>query len=415
MQLNALKNNFLQQNFFYICIFKKIHLSIIFVFCLIVSAPTMAKLTIHGNISENFQLVEALNQFTKKDLQDPKHNLSKIHNKWLIQIVDLVKEYKNSNNNIKNIAIPHDHPVRFFSKKDAYELIRPLLKNMYNLDLSDEIINDLFQKQFLYKPNGNKRTSLVYFRKNEIKKETYNAAKKVFSIAKGNTILTLGQTPLLITEMLKGINVKAKDSEKINIINLPYSGHPDTITLHTHKDGWFNTFKNILTANRLSNYKNFLESLGFSPKKIKNKKIFILDDTSGPSLKTFLIFLCKWCEQEKVIIPDISFINMKSKDKIYYIKEGKWERADKSKPLALNIDEQTRFEIDTYYLDMNAAIVYNMLEICDNLRSIAPMHAINWNLDIKNLLIKHYPKKNALKLLRKYYLYALNHYNGNGD
>ena len=100
---------------------------------------------------------------------------------------------------------------------------------------------------------------------------------------------------------------------------------------------------------------------------------------------------------------------MKSKSKVYCINKGKWKKADTTNPLNLKINNKASYIIDTHFLNIKNIIVYNMLELCENLRSITPMHAINWNLDL-NALMKEYPTTNGKKLLRKYYYYAQGHW-----
>lgn len=374
--------------------------------CLFVSVAH-AKLQILGDLPQKPLLYQKLLDLNSKDLitgTNEKPSLGMVHNTWIKRVADSVVSYQNGT--LKNLGV--DIPVEYFSQNDARDILKPLLHNLYGIELRESTIKNLFKNTGKYKAETNYETKYNILRMERVKAETFRIANKLFDLTKGNMVVSIGHTPLLLMEMLRSVSSTAKPEYQVTTIQVPFSGRADLIATHRPKRVWSASYKNIITESGEQNYRNFLSDLGFSPSKLEGKKIYLVDDSRGPALAAFLLFLTRWYRDEGISLPDINFASMRSEESLHKWRQMRWKDNPPEDAMNLKISEDLKFKIDTTYLDMESPVLYELLEMQDNVRILPSMNAINWSLDLHKLMAE-YPRPYGKRLLDKYSLYATSH------
>ena len=341
---------------------------------------TFSQLKIVGNLYCGYQLIDLLK--TKKLYQ-----IDGLHYFWINSFINSVRN--------NHIDIEDKIILNHFSTQDINEILIPILK-INNIDFNEKDLKN-YLPNHLAPEIDNKKSDITYFVQENVKFHLYETALKVFNYTKDDILLLLGQTPSYLGSIIEQIS-KNKE-EKISIFFIPFSGRPDTILprLKTNqKWNWTqSSYKEILTKDRENFFRKLIEKKGFSPKifnKKTLKKVYILDNSEGPALASFLNILCRWYKEEKEEMPNLYFLAM---DKF-------------NKPLDLKMNDDLKFEIDTIYLNMNDEILNKKLDqILDNLRLQPPFNAYLWQDGIENF-IKQYPRPDAKKLLQIYLEYVNN-------
>ena len=382
----------------------KLYRIIVFFLILFFSGNSLAKVEIVGKLPAKPLLYNNLLKLKPEDIKsgsEEKPSLGMVHDVWLSKIAETVKEYKAGR--MENLGA--DHPIEYFNRKDAKNFLKPILKRVYNVDLDRKTINNLFPEVGKYKAETNYLSKYNVLRMNRVKEETYVIAKKLFNLTKGKTVVSIGHTPILLVEMLRAISDIAKPKDKIEIINVPFSGRADIVATHRPRRAWSSAYKNIITDAGDKNYRKFLDSLGFSPKKNKGKEIYFVDDSRGPALCAFLLFLTRWYRDERLRLPEINFASMRSEESLARWRKIRWKDNDVGDSMNLRLTSTLKFQIDTTYLDMDNHVLHELLEMQDNVRLLPSMNAINWTLDLQDLMSK-YPRAKGKRLLEKYAIFA---------
>lgn len=332
-----------------------------------------------GTFPQDYQLLTYLTTC-------PLEKLDGYHREWITQIE------KDIRNNHKSQL------VKSFDRVDACEILVPLLRFHYNFELNREKIDNLFDTVII--PQQEPITiDISKFKEELVAKELYNAAITVSSFIEGNCLLILGQTPAYLGEVVKIINeYKGSCRPQTIIISVCYSGRPDTVLTRFNKNKAWNwtesSFQEIVTTHREECFRFRMQKQGFDPKIFhKNfKKIYILDNSRGPSLASFLLLLNRWYKDLKSDLPDISFIAMDNNEQA----------------LDLRVNNNCVFKVDTFYLNMDQRILNNYFDkVGDELRLMPPFSAYCWRSYNAYNYISSYPRYKALDLIDYYKKYTV--------
>ncbi len=322
------------------------------------------------------------------------------HIKWMKYIHDFLKN--NEKSDISKVS--HDNPMSHFDTRDAKEVLAPLLKKFFNYDLNNEVINRLFKKECEYYKDDSKKSSIKYFLQDKVKLDLYNNATKAYNIIKGNTVIILGQTPAYLGIMMDEIK-KTNNDSITKIIFVPFSGRPDYIQKLKGKWNIKSSYLNLLSKNKELVFRQMLTERGFSSKNLlkSNQKIFILDNSSGPSFASFLAIICRWLYEENNTLPEITLLHASNqKDLFIQNDKNRWVNIEK---LNLKMSDNLIFNFPVIFLDMDDKILRSFDKISDNLRIVPSSNSLYWRKNYHNLF-KQYPTPEAKKLIQEYREYV---------
>jgi hypothetical protein len=243
-----------------------------------------------------------------------------------------------------------------------------------------------------------------------VKENTFEIAKKVYEIVKGNILIVLGQTPAYLGVMVEEIkNVKEK-KDFTKIFNILFSGRPNYIRKIVYEKTWETAFLDILTLDREKVFRDILEErFGLHPKKIKDK-IFILDNSTGPSIASFLAILKRWFDECNLKMPSICYLHMRDEKDLFIKNEkGKWVKPSSDRKVDLVFHENLRFDIPVIFLGMRDDVLVAFDKVYDNLRIVPSFNAINWRKRYFEEISKDHPSKEAKELILEYRDYVEEH------
>lgn len=328
--------------------------------------------------------------------------LLQVHRPWLEEVI----EYVTSNMHASKVAYPRelDHPIYSFTRKDAKDFLAPLCQNIGGISLSDEMITRLFfETPQIYKEN-HKFSSIDLFRKENVKNELYKAAQMAYEQVKGNVVFILGQTPAYLGQMMKAICTLEND-EQTKIIHVPFSGRPNFVRKPRSKSIWCTDYLNILTEERESLFRSLLEARGFSPTLMQDypRNIFVIDNSTGPSIACFLALLKNWFLDANVALGQAIYLCMADERDLTIKNEaGQWV------PVAidLSLDDTFSFDVPIQFLGMRDEIVVMFDKILDNLRIVPSFNSIHWQKEYVSQAFGSYPTPEARALLDEYEQYV---------
>jgi hypothetical protein len=324
------------------------------------------------------------------------------------QIYRFIK--KNKNKQVITFPRKHNHPIYYFDKEDAKDILAPILKEIYTFELTDRIINKIFlEKNVSVKSDSKSICPPSFFKTEEVKQHVFTIAKAAYNHSKGHTLIIFGQTPTYLGVMIKKMNERNYNQTKI--VNIPFSGHPNYNKIIKYQK----PILNILTEERKKFFYNFLENnCDFTPEKIANhsNKIFILDNSSGPSIACFLSLIKQWFDEFNIRMPSVTYLSMKqgSGNQFY----GMVDEEGNMVELPLNnIDfsfvDNFNIDIEIVFLGMKNNILFNFDKINDNLRIVPIFKSLYW----KNKYLKEinkYPTFDAKVLIKEYEDYVEKHF-----
>ncbi len=333
------------------------------------------------------------------ELDGRQTKLWEVHQGWIQTLLDFVKVQEE----MQPIDYPEDtsHPIYFFDRKDAHDILKPIFQNVAGYNLTDEKIDRFFfDKCPPYRENG-RSSSIDYFKKEEVKKETLRIAKIIYEYVQEDILIVLGQTPAYVGEMVKILNEKA--GGQTTIVNVPFSGRPNYLCKLKYKSLWPWAFLDLVTPSGEKMFRAMLEKLMLSPDnaQITSKKLYILDNSSGASIACFLAFYTKWCEELGTQMPEFVFLEMcKSEDLEVINEEGQWIPAEKPD---FRFDESQEFDLPVIFLGLQADILFQFDKLFDNLRIVPSFNGIHWSKEyFINECLLNYPTKEAKQLIEEY-------------
>lgn len=344
--------------------------------CTTITYSLNAALRVHGKIPEDYQLLQKLASTRASELDG-------YHEHW----ISLLQEYIHRNNELSNEYQMLSH---CFSKSDIDEIVKPIL----NAQLSTQHIDlESFFPTTIHIITDSKKSDLNYFTQDFIAQHLYKTAHTILSHVNNETLLVMGQTPAYLGHMVKKINHRRGGNTAV--IAIPYSGRPDTILPRLNPNRRWNwtmsSYQEILTRNRELFFRSVLIDSGFIPENYtRDSKIYILDNSRGPSIASFLTIICRWFQELGLQFPDFYFINMDND----------------AQPLDFKMSDTLSFEIDTIYLNMNQTLLNEHFDqLFDNLRVQPPFYAYAWRPESKKFMAQ-YPQPEAQELLNFYAAYA---------
>lgn len=344
----------------------------IFYSLLILSNFLYAKLTVHGTLFRQHQLLQLL-------ITTPAAHIPANHLQWIQEIIDAVTQ--------KDCDHIKEHEIlKYFSKQDAHQILKPILSKN-----TDKVIDDIdhYFSDTITVEIEEEITAIDYFKQDAVAMHLYETAQKVISYVQQDTLLVLGQTPAYLGAMIEEINKYNNNS--MQVISIPYSGRPDTIMPRFNAKAKWNwttaSYTEILTTEREDYFRTILVQKGFDPYKYnESSKIYILDNSLGPSVASFLTIIARWYEELGLPLPDFYFICM---DK----KRGS---------LDFKMNDDLSFDIDLIYLGMDDEILnIHFDQMHDNLRIQPPFNAYAWRPET-TYLFDLYPRPQAKELLTFY-------------
>lgn len=329
--------------------------------------------------------------------------LWQVHSTWIQNLFTFVQTYQHT-----AVVYPTDikHPIYHFDQKDAEQIIRPILKNIYEFELTNELICHLFFEKILLQKDNKESSSIKKLQKDKFKNETFRVAQITFELIRGNTLFLLGQTPAYLGEMVKAIDREYHGGSQI--LQIPFSGRPDYTQKLIYKELWPTAFLDIITTEGRRNFLSLIEKQNFSPLqwRANPKKIFILDNSTGTSVSCFLALLKGWFEETAVPFPEIVFLQMCKQDDLCVLTEQqKWKKVEKPN---LCFNDKIHFDIPVIFLGMQDAIQVAFDEIYDNLRMVPSFNGLYWSKEYLQSLFTRYPTSEARELMQEYQMYACN-------
>jgi hypothetical protein len=117
--------------------------------------------------TERLSLVSSLHSLKRKDESD----LWKVHGKWIEKIVSFVKD----NRDKKDIFYPKNssHPIYYFDRKDAKEILKPIFKNISGIDLKGDLIEKIFLEKLPICRDDHKKSKKTFFSREEVKEQQF--------------------------------------------------------------------------------------------------------------------------------------------------------------------------------------------------------------------------------------------------
>lgn len=320
------------------------------------------------------------------------------HAKWLDELAQTIvrcqsKPYAES---------PEDprHPFNCFDRQDAREILGPLFLAMGYGELSDEVIDHLFPEKVSFLEQKLLRHALdeKYFGKMSVKRYVYTIAQQIYDLVKGNILLVLGQTPTYLAEMVKEIDafMVMNGEQKTSIVNVPFSGRPDSALVQQGAFWSYNDrFNNIVNKRRENVFRTVLAERQFSPQALeqkKDKKVFILDRSRGPSTASFLCLIERWFLEEQLTMPTVTLLSMLHETKLFFDVADQKTFADAMPPVI--------------FLGMDDAICLAFdVDVPDRLRMTPYFPSISWRESYQELF-DCYPTPAAAQLATDYRRYA---------
>lgn len=333
-------------------------------------------------------------------LEVPHPNFWEVHQQWVNKLFQFVIEKANS----RVVEYPDDqeHPIYYFTRKDAREILLPIFRNFFGFNLSTEIIDSTFFEKLPIVNNNFKTSDIELFRKKEVKNEVFRIAQKVHQQVEGQILFLLGQTPAYLGIMVQSLDQQRTEKTGTQIIQIPFSGHPNYIQPSGRQYANPMAFLNILTSEREQFFQVLMRQKGFSPEFLKNhkKKIFILDNSSGPSITCFLAILKKWFHDLLIPLPELHFLHMCS-DRYQNVKKenGRWVPHH---CIDFTFDETLKFEIPILFLGMREDIAFQFDHLYFNLRIVPPFNSIHWQKEYAEQVLPLYPSTEAKILINEY-------------
>lgn len=328
------------------------------------------------------------------------NQLWQVHKEWIFPLLEF----------IQNEAKTEDpsHFIHRFDRNDAREILRPILQNAVQFNLTDDLINQIFYEQIpLYKDNCHS-SDIEYFQKEHVKCETLRVAKVAYEHAKGQMIVILGQTPAYIGEMIEVLNRNESSNTKIAFI--PFSGRPNITKKPKYKNLWETSYLDIVTNGGEKRFFKLLKKQGISPKKFSQspKEIFIIDNSTGTSITCFVALLKKYFEYFQVNLPKITFLHMgDEKDFSTLDENGRWIP---SKTFDFTHNDYLSFEIPVHFLGMCDEIANAFDSMYDNLRIVPSFNGLFWSKKYLEAELMQYPHQQAKILIQEYRDYAEKNY-----
>lgn len=321
---------------------------------------------------------------------------------WMRSIYKFLQQ----NQNLDNITVTVDNPISHFDRLDAKEILSPLLKKYFNYELSDKAIKKFFKEECNLYKDDHKKTQIKYFLQAHVKKEVYETAQRAYQAGKNNIIMIIGQTPAYIGVMIDEIR-KINNDNITKIVFVPFSGRPDYIAKLQGKGNIELSYLNLLNNDKEMIFRKVITERGFSPKNIigPDKKLFVLDNSSGASFSSLLTLIYRWVYEENHNIPNITILHpSKQQDLSIQNEKGKWVP---SKKLNLKMSSDLIFDIPVTFLNMNDNILREFDKIYDNLRIVPSFNSLYWRENYKKLF-EQYPKEDAIKIIQAYKDYVKN-------
>lgn len=345
-------------------------------------------------ISKIPSLIESLDQLQDADLLE-------VHQHWMELMIAFIKEHENSD---PLYPSDNDHPIYYFDRKDAKEILKPIFKNISHFILTDQMIDHIFlEEKPLYRDN-HKSSPIDFFKTEPVTSELFRVAKKTYELVKGNTLILLGQTPAYLGEMIKVISECS--SRDINVINVPFSGRPNYLQKISYKNLWPTAYLDLVTSMGEKKFRDLLTERGVSPILFRKKpgKIYIVDNSSGASFACFLSLLKKWGDELQMDLPEIVFLEMcDAFDFTILNDQGKWIQAETPN---LRFSESLRFDNRVIFLGMENEILNRFDKLYDNLRIVPSYNGIYWHTDCLEKFSVDYPRAEAKELIKEYQEYV---------
>lgn len=177
------------------------------------------------------------------------HNLITMHQSWLNPIhaylTEEQKQYQSQANAKSSIASDQSntnatanqshitsgtntHPIYYFNQQTATEILVPLLKASHNFDLTRQQLQRVFPQHATVLTNDYDQHYLWLLKRLKTKAVVLACAKKIVTHAKGSLVIAIGQTPIYLVAMLEALNTKLPIIERMELVSIAYSGHPNS-------------------------------------------------------------------------------------------------------------------------------------------------------------------------------------------
>ncbi|XVN42944.1 MAG: hypothetical protein RCG15_01135 [Candidatus Rickettsia vulgarisii] len=216
--------------------------------------------------------------------------------------------------------------------------------------------------------------------------------------------MIIGQTPSYIGIMIDEIR-KINNDNTTKVVFVPFSGRPDYIGKLRGKGNIELSYLNLLNNNKEMIFRKIVTERGFSPKDLigADKKLFILDNSSGSSFASLFTLIYRWVYEENRNIPNITILHPANpKDLSIQNEKGKWIP---SKNLNLNMSSNLSFDIPVVFLNMNDDILREFDKVYDNVRIVPSFNSLYWRENYKKLF-EQYPKEEAVTIIGAYKEYV---------
>ncbi len=322
--------------------------------------------------------------------------LWQVHREWILPLKEFLEQHTNGD--------PHpedkDHFLYRFDRNDARIILKPILQNSLQFQLTDDLIDQIFFERIRLNIDNHRTSEIEYFQKESIKEETLKIAKIAHEHAKANVVVILGQTPAYIGEMLKVL--EGKRSLGTQVINIPFSGRPNLTKKPKYKNLWSTAYLDIVTKKGEMRFFKLLKKQGLCPK--TQKEIFIIDNSTGTSITCFVAMLNKYFSHFQMKLPKITFLHMGKESDFSTIDEnGNWVP---SKSFDFSYNDYLSFDIPVRFLGMDDEIAKAFDSIYDNLRIVPSYNGLYWSKKYLKQELSEYPRFQAKQLIGEYRKYA---------
>jgi hypothetical protein len=301
---------------------------------------------------------------------------------------------------LQNLPIGEEEAAEIlscFDQQDARLLLRPLLGH-FKFDLTEELVQEHFKSKIQFIKDGHKKTSPEAFYHENTCEILFLAAQKAYETIKGNILFVLGQTPAYLGVMIEEIARLNKDHET-QIIHIPFSGRPDYFKKLNGQAVIDSSYLNLITREKENIFRYILFDHDFSPNIVEERKIFVVDNSSGPSIDSFLALVKRWFDDEEKIYPETHILHMAKKEELGRMIGSKWQQME-------NLNLQICPDIASLiFLEMDDEILKNFDKIYDNLRIVPSFNGLFWRDGYKEFL-KQYPSRDAIPLIEHYKNYV---------
>jgi hypothetical protein len=313
------------------------------------------------------------------------------------------------------------HPIYSLDNDDARKKMFDVLIKIYDFDRTISTINELISGGSVAVCLDNKpAVPLSFFKTKEIKDSIFKISKLAFEASKGHTLIILGQTPAYLGVMIKKIN--EINGNKTKIVNIPFSGYPNckknllAFPRYRKKERSKDPNFNVLSDESKHFFYDLLETkYDLSPEKIVNhsKKLFILDNSSGPTIASFLSLLKERFDKVNITMPSITFLCMrKGKDNHFFglVSETGMRVEPELNKLDFSFIDNLNVDIETIFLGMEDSVLVELDIVGDNLRIVPFFNSNNWNKKYLKDVFHKYPTFEAKKIMKEYEEYAQKKY-----